>query len=95
MLIYCCHKYGGLEENKIEAERKITALQVNDLDNTYISPIHALGFMYKAISYDDGMELCYDLLTVCDKVIVLSDISEGVKREIALAEKLGIEVEYK
>lgn len=93
-LIYCCHKYGGKEENKIEAECKIKALQANDLDNTYISPIHALGFMYNSISYDDGMELCYDLLSVCDKVIVLSDMSEGIKREVALAEKLGIEVVY-
>lgn len=41
------------------------------------------------------MLLCEDLLTVCDKLIVASKtISKGVQREIALAELLGMEVEY-
>lgn len=94
MLIYCCHKYSGKEENKAEAERKIKRLQADDLENTYISPIHALGYMYDTVSYDDGMELCYDLLMACDKVIVLSEISEGVKREVEMAKRLNMEVEY-
>ena len=40
------------------------------------------------------MLLCEDLLTVCDKLIVASEISKGVQREIDLAELLGMEVEY-
>jgi hypothetical protein len=41
------------------------------------------------------MLLCEDLLMVCDKLVVASStISKGVEREIALAELLGMEVEY-
>jgi len=93
MLIYCAHKYGGKEENKIEAERKIKELQINDLNNVYISPIHTFGFMYNDVSYDTGMEMCLTLLSLCDKIIVLSELSEGVKREIKIAHDLKIEVE--
>ena len=31
---------------------------------------------------------------LCDKLIVASDLSEGVEREIDLAEKCNMEIEY-
>lgn len=55
---------------------------------------HALGFMYDTISYDDGMELCFDLLSACDELLVLSELSEGVKREIKMAKKMKIPIRY-
>ena len=82
MMIYCSHKYGGSEENKCICEEKVKALQLADLENTYISPIHALGFLYDVVSYEQGMELCIDLLSVCDKMVVLSEHSKGVKIEL-------------
>lgn len=94
MMIYCSHKYGGLEENKRICEAKVKALQLADLENTYVSPIHALGFMYDVVSYEQGMELCIDLLSVCDKMVVISEASKGVKIEIEQAEKMGIPIEY-
>ena len=94
MMIYCAHKYGGKEENKKKCEKIIKKLQANDLDNTYISPIHALGFMYDSINYDDGMELCFDLLSVCDELFVLSELSDGVEKEIEMAERMEIPVRY-
>lgn len=94
MLIYCAHYYGGEKNAKDSATRKIRNLQYNDLQNTYVSPIHALGYLYKYVDYDTGMELCYDLLMVCDKLLVLSSPSEGVMREIKMAEKLHMPIEY-
>jgi len=94
MMIYCAYKYGGDESNKKRCEDIIKKLQLNDLENTYISPIHALGFMYDTISYDDGMELCFDLLSACDELLVLSELSEGVKREIKMAKKMKIPIRY-
>lgn len=94
MLIYCAHYYGGKENAKDSAEEKIRRLQLDDLQNTYISPIHALGYLYKYMDYNTGMELCYDLLMVCDKLLVLSRPSEGVMREIKMAEKLHMPIEY-
>ena len=51
-MIYCSHRYGGLEENKRICEAKVKALQLADLENTYVSPIHALGFMRDVVSYE-------------------------------------------
>ena len=94
MLIYCAHYYGGHQNAKDAATRKIRKLQYNDLQNTYVSPIHALGYLYKYVDYDTGMELCYDLLMVCDKLLVLSSPSDGVAREINMAKKLHMPIEY-
>ena len=94
MMIYCAHEYGGNPENKRNAEIIIKAMQKQDTANCYVSPIHCFGFLYDDLSYDAGMELCYDLLTVCDKLMVLSGPSEGVLREVRLALALGMEVEY-
>ena len=82
MLIYCSHKFGGKLENAKAAELKIKRLQLADPDNTYISPMHAFGFMYNVLNYEDGLRLCLDLLAKCDKMVVLSDLSRGVKAEI-------------
>ena len=94
MMIYCAHKYGGKEENKIRCETIVKHLQSDDLENTYISPIHTFGFMYNTIPYDEGMELCFGLLSACDELLVLSELSEGVKREIKIAKKMKIPIKY-
>ena len=82
MLIYCSHKFGGKLENAKAAETKIKKLQLADPGNTYMSPIHAFGFMYNDMDYDVGLRLCLDLLAKCDAMIVLSEGSRGVVREI-------------
>ena len=87
MLIYCAHKYGGEEANKNRVETLIRGLQTNDPNNTYISPIHAFGHLYNEMPYDEGMRLCLSLLEKCDALLVMSDESEGVKREIEFAIK--------
>lgn len=96
MLIYCCHKFGGKRENIERAKQLINRLQVNDLQNTYISPIHAFSYLdYEEIGYDEEINLCLDLLRKCEKVIVLSEISEGVQREIKEAQKQSIPIVFK
>jgi hypothetical protein len=101
MIIYVSHIYQGKPEN-LERAKKITHdLQVTDLENTYICPLLTFSHLkYGEVGYDAEMEKCLDLLSVCDKLIVASDLSEGVEREISLAEKLinlngePMEVEY-
>ena len=94
-LYYVAHKYGANLEN-LERAKKITHdLQVNDLNNTYICPLIAFSHLqYDEIGYDNELEACIDLLSVCDKLIVASDISKGVAREIDFANLVGMEVEY-
>ena len=95
MIIYVSHAFGGKPEN-LERAKKITHdFQINDLDNTYICPLLALSHLaYGEIGYDDEMNLCIDLLSIADKLIVASDLSKGVCREIDFANLVGMEVEY-
>lgn len=101
MIIYVSHIFQGKQEN-LERAKKITHdLQVADLENTYICPLLAFSHLqYGEIGYEPEMALCFDLLQMCEKIIVASDISKGVNAEISLAKKLlnsngePMEVEY-
>ena len=95
MIVYVSHKFGGDPEN-IERAKKITHdLQVNDTENCYICPLNAFSHLeYKELGYEQEMALCLDILSVSDILIVASEISEGVKREIEFAELVGMEVKY-
>jgi hypothetical protein len=95
LVCYVSHAYGGKPEN-IEKAKKITHdLQVKDLENCYICPLTTFSHLgYNEIGYDEEIALCLDLLCVSDVLIVASEISEGVKREIEFAELVGMEVKY-
>jgi hypothetical protein len=89
------HAYGGKQEN-LERAKKITHdLQVKDLANCYICPLLTLSHLeYGEIGFDAEMELCYDLLSQCDKLIVASVLSKGVAKEVDFANLVGMEVEW-
>ena len=93
MILYISHKYGGDPAN-IERAKKITHdLQLNDHENCYICPLMAFSHLgYNEIGYDAEMALCIDLLSVSDVLIVASDISDGVQKEIDFAKMVGMEV---
>jgi hypothetical protein len=93
--IYVSHAYGGNVEN-IERAKKITHdLQVADLENTYICPLLVFSHLeYGEIGYEAEIEACLDILSVCDKLIVASDLSKGVCKEIDFANLVGMEVQY-
>ena len=91
--IYVSHKFCGDPAN-IERAKKITHdLQVADLDNCYICPLLTFSHLkYGEIGYEYEMEICLDLLSVCDALIVASDVSDGVQKEIDFAKMVGMEV---
>lgn len=92
-LYYVSHRFGG-EPANLERAKKITHdLQVSDLNNCYICPLLAFSHLdYGEIGYDQEMEICLDLLSVCDVLIVASDVSNGVQKEIDFARMVGMEV---
>ena len=94
-IYYVSHAYGGKQEN-LERAKKITHdLQVTDLENTYICPLLVFSHLrYGEIGYEPEMDLCLDLLSIADKLIVASDISKGVAKEIDFANLVNMEVEY-
>ena len=93
MIYYVGHCFGGDKAN-IERARKITHdLQVKDLANCYICPLLAFSDLeYGDIGYNNELELCIDILQQCDKLIVASEISNGVQREIDFAKLVKMEV---
>ena len=93
MLIFVSHCYGG-DKTNIEKAKKITHdLQVKDLANCYICPLLTFSHLeYGEIGYDDEMELCLDLLSCADRLIVASEISKGVRMEIDFAKLVKMEV---
>lgn len=97
MLIYISHPYGGKQENKQKVEEIINKLVQTNPENTYISPIHCFGFMYDAISYEQGLEMCLNLLERCDKMMVFGNWknSRGCTAEVLFAEMHMIPYEIK
>ena len=95
MIYYVAHAHGGKPENMEKAKQITHDLQVNDLENTYICPLMLFSHLrYGEVGYDAEMELCLDILSNCDKLIVASDITKGVAKEIDFANLVGMEVEY-
>ncbi len=95
MIVYVSHVFGGKIENIERAKRITHDLQLADKENTYICPLLALSHIaYGEIGYEQELENCIDLLSVCDKLIVASDISNGVAKEIDFANLVNMEVEY-
>ena len=93
MIYYVSHRYGGDIANYERAKQITHDLQTNDLENAYICPLLAFSHLgYNEIGYDEEMALCVDLLSVSDALIVASDISKGVQKEIDFAKMVGMEV---
>lgn len=92
MLTYISHPYGGKEENKQEVEEIVRQLAKEHPEHTFLSPIHAVGFMYNDFDYDTGLNMCLELLKRCDMMYVYGDWqnSVGCKAEIEFCEDNGI-----
>lgn len=93
MIYYVGHCFGGDKAN-IEKAKKITHdLQVKDIANCYICPLSTFSHLeYGEIGYDEEMELCLDLLSCSDVLVVASEISKGVQLEIDFAKLVKMEV---
>lgn len=88
--IYISHKYGNKKENKDRVQAIIKELVTKYHDYLFISPIHALGFLYDDVDYEKGMEYCLELLSVCDEMWVCSEDSRGVLIEKEYCKTAGI-----
>lgn len=91
-MLYISHPSGGKEENTRDIEKVVKALCTNkDIVENFciVSPVHNYGFMYEELSYEDGLDLCLDLLEECDIALVVGDwrTSTGCKKEISFCEK--------
>lgn len=92
-IYYVAHRFGGDPANMERAKKITHDLQANDHENCYICPLMAFSHLgYNEMGSDEEMALCIDLLSVSDVLIVASDISNGVQKEIDFARLVGMEV---
>lgn len=76
-----------------DAKRITYDLQKKDLFNHYYCPLVAIPWINdKSISDDDKTALKLDMLTVCDSLLIASDISDDMKDEIEFAKLVKMEV---
>lgn len=94
--VYVAHPYSGNDDNRIDVEKIILALTIKNPDILYISPIHALGYLYTAVSYDEGMRYCFALLEDCDELLICEqwENSTGCCLEHHFANSHDIPIKY-
>ena len=78
--------------NRKQADETVREMQIYDADNMYICPL--IAFSHLTDNDADLITLRLDLLTMCDKLIVASDVTPEMREEINLANRIGMEVEY-
>ena len=94
-VIYVAHEFGGKQENYEKAKKITHDLQVQHPSDCFICPLMAFSHLtYNEIGYNEELEICLDLMCVCDKLLVASDISDGVQKEIDFAKLIDMETEY-
>lgn len=93
MLLYLAHKYQGDQDNMERVKKIAHDLQIENPTHCVVCPLLNFScFDYGEIGHEQEMEICLDLLSACDALIVASDVSEGVQKEIDFAKMVGMEV---
>ena len=93
IICYVAHRFSGEKSNYDRAKKITHDLQIENPSHCFICPILAFSHLeYGEIGYDEELELCLDILSVSDVLLVASDISDGVQKEIDFARMVGMEV---
>lgn len=94
--VYVAHPYGGKEENKKHVEEFIRKAANNYPDTLFLSPIHAMGYLYNDVGYEHGMRYCLELLGLRDELILCEgwEESKGCNMEKTFADEHAIPIKY-
>ena len=93
IICYVAHRFSGEKSNYDRAKKITHDLQIENPSHCFICPLLTFSHLkYGEIGYDEELELCLDILSVADVLIVASDISDGVQKEIDFAKMVGMEV---
>ena len=63
-MTYIAHPFGGEQENIDKVQEIIIDFVSQISDHTFYSPLHATGFLYNDVDYIDGMEHCFEALSL-------------------------------
>ena len=93
IICYVAHRFSGEKSNYDRAKKITHDLQIENPSHCFICPLLAFSNLeYGEIGYDEELELCLDILSVSDVLIVASEPSKGVQKEIDFARMVGMEV---
>lgn len=93
--VYVCHPFGGDPVRNAERVRDICADLVREGFVPVAPALYLPQFITEESERELALRLCLELLDDCDEVRVYgSDITDGMRREIARAEARGIEVKF-
>jgi len=98
--VYLSHAFGNQDVNRVHLEIQIKDMykkymdQINKQRILLVSPIHALGHSYDWMSYQEGLDQCFKLLSGCDLMVTFPgyDSSTGVRAEIDYCQMFDIPV---
>lgn len=101
-LVYIAHPSLGSEKNKNIVEDILRIIATSDNPEvsaiTPICPILSFGSLYHLVSYEEGMDFCYSLLSRCDELWMIYEDdnrwedSRGCNREIGFCAAKDIPV---
>ena len=91
MTVFVAHRQS--EDSSIRASKIITRLQIENPTHCFIPATLAFEHLYNGdFSQDDIFEIEADLLSNCDQLLIVSDISPIMQKEIDFARMVGMEV---
>lgn len=93
-MVYVTHCYKNNLNNAALAIAKTKELQLKDTETLYVCPLNTFSHLNRCSDFETKKKLRIDLLSCCDKLIVIGDTDEFVDAEIEEAEKWGINIEY-
>jgi hypothetical protein len=97
-LVYISHPFlthGDAQDNLNKVSHILADLVLKYKSNfVFISPIHNFGTLDGKLNYDDGLEICMDLLKHCDAIVMCGDYihSNGCMTELEYAIKNGLQI---
>lgn len=97
MVIYVSHPFQGNPTNTMKVADYVRKLLNSESgENTFVSPIHALGYLWEDVSYQKGLDMCLDLLGKCDAIIMCGDWKDsiGCNTEFAYAKAKDMDIYY-
>jgi hypothetical protein len=95
MVVYVSHKINKNPKTLARAKRITRQLQLKYPTDCFICPVTAFYHLIeKDVDADFLFDLQRDLMDICDKLIVASDLCKSVKRELDYADLIEMEVEW-
>ena len=81
------------EDSSLRSQKIVLQLQYENLTHCFIPAAIAFEHLYNGdFSQDDIFDIEADLLMNCDQMLIVSDISPIMRRQIDYCRKVGMEV---